>query len=441
MHMKFPLESFQAVSAASPWTYLIFGLIGFAFGYALEISGFGNSRKLAGQFYFKDLTVLKVMFTAIVVAMVLLFGAAGLGILDFGQVWVNPTYLGSGLVGGLIMGIGFIVGGFCPGTSVAATATGKIDGMFYLAGGFLGALLFGETEHYFDTWYNTAGYHGRLTLPDVFGLPAGVVVTLVVLMALFMFWGGERLERIVGKRDLSREPQLRLVGAAALIALALGVAYIGSPSTAEKYSWVVLTRSQYQETGEVKDGVKVRAAMIVEMSPDQALRARVFHVTPAEVFTVLHDQKIEPILLDVRPETDFNLFHLRGAQFVGPNQLALWVPNLLANIAPNRVIIVLSNDEAAATRAWKTLVAERVPNVYILDGGLNAWIAQFGGRELGIGSRLSSPEDDELGYIFPAALGDRYACSDPSPIDYEHLEFIPRIQLQLNRDKSGGGCG
>ena len=110
--MNFPLQAFQAVSAANPWTYVVFGLIGFAFGYVLEMSGFGNSRKLAAQFYFKELTVLKVMFGAIVVAMVLLFGAVGLGLLDFGQVWVNPTYLASGVVGGLIMGVGFIVGGY-----------------------------------------------------------------------------------------------------------------------------------------------------------------------------------------------------------------------------------------------------------------------------------------------------------------------------------------
>src|SRR5512134_1164057 len=137
--MNFPLPEFVAVSAANPWTYVLFGVIGFAFGYTLETAGFGDSRKLAAQFYFKELTVLKVMFTAIAVAMTLTFGAVGLGYLDFNQVWVNPTYLASGVVGGLIMGVGFIVGGFCPGTSIVGAATGKIDAMFYLLGGFFGA--------------------------------------------------------------------------------------------------------------------------------------------------------------------------------------------------------------------------------------------------------------------------------------------------------------
>src|SRR5512138_163562 len=211
--MSFPLNVLLVPSIAHPWTYLVFGLIGFAFGFTLEMSGFGNSRKLAAQFYFTDLTVLKVMFTAIVTAMVLLFGAVGLGILNFNQVWVNPTYLASGTLGGLIMGVGFIVGGFCPTTSLASASTGKIDGMFFMLGGFVGAFIFGETEKYFDNWYTNAGYFGRLTLDQVFHLPIGVVVLLVVLMALFMFWGAEQLERIFGKKDLSKEPKLRIGGA------------------------------------------------------------------------------------------------------------------------------------------------------------------------------------------------------------------------------------
>ena len=95
--------------------YIVYALIGFAFGYVLEISGFGDSRKLAAQFYFKEMTVLKVMFGAIITAMVLIFLTSGLGLLDFNLVYVNPTYLWPGIVGGLIMGVGFIVGGFCPG--------------------------------------------------------------------------------------------------------------------------------------------------------------------------------------------------------------------------------------------------------------------------------------------------------------------------------------
>ena len=116
--MLFPLPQLQATSASNPWSYVVFLVIGFAFGYVLEIAGFGNSRKLAAQFYFTEMTVLKVMFGAIITAMVLIFVSVGLGWLNYSQVYVNTTYLWPMLLGGLIMGVGFVIGGFCPGTSL-----------------------------------------------------------------------------------------------------------------------------------------------------------------------------------------------------------------------------------------------------------------------------------------------------------------------------------
>jgi hypothetical protein len=432
--MNFPLPEFIAVSAANPWTYLLFGVIGFAFGFTLEMSGFGDSRKLAAQFYFTELTVLKVMFTAIVTAMVLLFGAVSLGILNFSQVWVNPTYLWSGILGGLIMGVGFIIGGFCPTTSLASASTGKIDGMLFMLGGFVGAFLFGETETYFTNWYNNAGYYGRVTLDQVFNLPVGVVVLLVVLMALFMFWGAEQLERIFGKKDLSKEPRLRIAGAGALFVLALAVVFIGTPSLEEKYSKLTFTRKETIP--------QLNADPIVNTltySADEMLANRLVQISPAEAFKTVYNQSVNLIMLDVRPESDYNLYHIKGALNVPLDKLPRVVPDLLTEPPANSVFVLMSNDETAAIEAWKQLVASSVPNVYILEGGVNNWIAFFGERE-GFQS-VSSPGEDRLGYIFPAALGSRYESCDPNPVHYEELEFEARIKLELKRDKSGGGCG
>ena len=438
--MVFPITSFsnllatyfnvvidpaQVATVDKIFLYTLFALIGIGFGYTLEMSGFGNSKKLAAQFYFTDLTVLKVMFTAIVTAMVLLFGAVGLGILDFSQVWVNPTYLASGIVGGLIMGVGFIVGGFCPTTSLASASTGKIDGMFFMFGGFVGAFLFGETEQFFTNWYNNAGYYGRITLDQVFGIPVGVVVLLVILMALFMFWGAEQLERIIGKKDMTKEPKLRIVGAGVLFVLALSVALIGQPSFEEKYSRVMFNREI--------DGQKV------VVDADTALAKRLMQITPAEVFKTKYTQSINLIMLDVRPESDYNLYHINGALNVPLDKLPRIIPDLLAEPSANSVFVLMSNDETAATEAWKQLVASSVPNVYILEGGINNWIVFFGENE-GFRS-ASSTDDDQLKYLFPAAFGDRYESCDPNPVEYEGLEFEAKIQLELKRDKSGGGCG
>jgi len=433
--MNFPLPEFIAVSAANPWTYVLFGVIGFAFGFTLEMSGFGDSRKLAAQFYFTELTVLKVMFTAIVTAMVLLFGAVSLGILNFSQVWVNPTYLWSGLLGGLIMGVGFIVGGFCPTTSLASASTGKIDGMLFMLGGFVGAFLFGETEPLFTNWYNNAGYYGRLTLDQVFNLPVGVVVLLVVLMALFMFWGAEQLERMVGKKDMSREPKLRIAGAGALVVFALAVVFIGSPSLEEKYNKLTFTRT------ETIPGLNGAEPVInrYTYTADQMLEKRLVQITPAELFKTVYTQSINLVMLDVRPESDYNLYHIDNAINIPLEKLPSVVPSLLTEPPANSVFVLMSNDETAATEAWKQLSASSVPNVYILEGGVNNWIAFFGPEE-GF-KAASSAGDDRLGYIFPAALGSKYESCDPNPQEYEELEFKAKIKLQLKRDKSGGGCG
>jgi rhodanese-related sulfurtransferase len=435
--MIFPLQSFLVTSASNPWTYVVFGLIGFAFGFTLEMSGFGNSRKLAAQFYFTDLTVLKVMFTAIVTAMVLTFGVVGLGLLDFSQVWVNPTYLSSGILGGLIMGVGFIVGGFCPTTSLAAASTGKIDGMFFVGGGFFGAFLFSETEKYFDNWYTNSGYYGRLTLDQVFHLPIGVVVLLVVLMALFMFWGAEQLEHIFGKKDLSREPRLRVAGAAALFALALGVVFIGNPTLEEKYNKLTFTRT---ETTPQPSGNADPIAKTVTYSADEMLARRLVFVSPAEAFKARYNQAMNPVYLDVRSETDYNLYHIEDAVNVPLSRIEEVIPVLLTEPPANTIFLVMSNDETAAVKAWKTLAASSVSNVYILEGGVNNWIAFFGENDPALQPNPNAA-DDQLRYIFSAALGDRYQSCSPSPIEYEKLTFEAKIQLQLKRDKSGGGCG
>jgi rhodanese-related sulfurtransferase len=435
--MNFPLPEFIAVSASNPWTYVVFALIGFAFGYTLEMSGFGDSRKLAAQFYFTEMTVLKVMFTAIVTAMVLLFGAVGLGVLNFNQVWVNPTYLSSGILGGLIMGVGFIIGGFCPTTSLASASTGKIDGMLFMLGGFFGAYLFGESEVLFTNWWNNAGYFGRVTLDQVFNLPLGVVVLLVVLMALFMFWGAEQLERIFGKKDLSKEPKLRFAGAGALFAAAVLVVFIGSPSLEDKYNNLTFTRTETIEQLNADPIVNT-----ITYTADQMLQNRLVFITPAEAFKARYDQGMNPVYLDVRSESDFNLYHIEGAVNVPFERLEEVIPVLLSESPANTVFTVMSNDETTAIAAWKILSASAVPNVYILEGGVNNWIAFFGQDDPTLAAQPKpNPADDELGYIFAVALGSQYESCSPNPIEYEDLEFVAKIKLQLKRDKSGGGCG
>jgi hypothetical protein len=411
--MLFPLQ--LETLLGKPLMYLVFGAIGFFFGFVLESAGFGNSKKLAAQFYFRELTVLKVMFGAIITAMVLIFITVGLGILDFNQLWVNPTYLASGIVGGLIMGVGFIIGGFCPGTSLVAMATRKLDGLFFVLGVLFGIFVFGETVEYYWDWWNNAGYMGRITIPEWLGVPPGPVVVGVVLMALFMFWGAEQLEHRFGGRDLSKEPRWRRYAAVGLVTFAVSVLVIGTPTAEQKYARVASTK-------------------------DAALASREVQIHAGELLETIANDTLKVVLLDVRPEAEYNQFHITGARNVPLAELPGIIPDLHAQQALNTVFVLASNDEVAATEAWKILSAESVPNAYILEGGVNEWIATFGQEDGGIVQVANPSGDDTLCWSFPAALGDRFEASDPSPHAW-HLDFVPKVKLQIQRDKSGGGCG
>ena len=179
-------------------------IIGILFGFTLERAGFSSSKKLAMQFYFRDMAVLKVMFTAIVTAMVGLLYLNLVNVLDFSQVYLNPTYLWPQIAGGAIMGVGFVMGGYCPGTSLVASAIGKIDGFLYVAGALVGMLIFGETFPLFQNFANS-GFMGDATLGDWLNMRPGMVAFLVILMALGMFYGAEYLEKIFNPEQFGHE--------------------------------------------------------------------------------------------------------------------------------------------------------------------------------------------------------------------------------------------
>lgn len=177
-------------------------IIGIGFGFALERGGFGNARILAGQFYFYNMRVLKVMFSAIVTAMLGLFYFAWIGWLDLSLVYIGDTYILPQIIGGLILGIGFVIGGYCPGTSFVSASTGRYDGMIFILGIFFGIFLFGEIFPWIESFYNSTNM-GRVTLPDFLGISYGMVVFLVVLMAVGAFalagWGEKVMSKKTGR--------------------------------------------------------------------------------------------------------------------------------------------------------------------------------------------------------------------------------------------------
>ena len=179
-------------------------LIGTAFGFALEQAGFSSSRKLAGMFYGYDTTVLKVFFTAAIVALIGSQFLSYLGLLNLNQVYVNEFYVTSSIIGGVIMGAGFIMGGFCPGTGLSALSIGKIDAMVFVAGGFTGAFLFTETYPLIEN-LATSGYRGPVKLNESLGLSPGLFTLLLTVAAAGMFLAAEIAEKKFARPEITSE--------------------------------------------------------------------------------------------------------------------------------------------------------------------------------------------------------------------------------------------
>ena len=348
-----PLDLAQSDKLVS---YLVFGAIGFAFGVVLELAGFGNAKKLAAQFYFKDMTVLKTMFTGILTASLLIFATASIGWLDFSKIYVNQTYLWPGIIGGLVMGVGFVVGGYCPGTSAVSAASLKIDGLMFLVGTVIGATLFGESVESFERFFN-ASYTERLLLSDTLGWSIGAAVVGVTLLALAFFYGAEKTEEAMahpGEKIHWMPTNRRYLAAGGLaLVVALGIWVNGQPTPEEKWERV---GEQYQPL----------------------LDKREAFVHPLEYVKTWNDAAVKLVTLDLRPATDFDGFHLDSARNVDFDGLV--DPDLvfeLNQLPAQGVVVLVADDEAQGVAAWKRLKAEGVTNLYLLDGGLRGWKTYF----------------------------------------------------------------
>lgn len=180
------------------WDFVIALLLGIAFGFILEASGFSSSRNIVGVFYGYNFVVLRVFFTAVIVAMVGFIYFDYFGWLDMSQIFILPTYLTPMIAGGVIMGLGFILGGFCPGTSFTAIAIGKIDGLIFTVGLYLGIYVFSISFPLFGDFFYS-GNMGNVTLMDVTGISAQWFAFGFVVMALAAFWVTMLIEKRVRK--------------------------------------------------------------------------------------------------------------------------------------------------------------------------------------------------------------------------------------------------
>ena len=160
-------------------------VLGLVFGYALENAGFGSSCKLTAQLRFQDWAVFKVMFTAIIIASGGLYLLQALGLVNVvSDMFVPSVMLWGSSIGGVLIGTGMAVGGYCPGTSMVALFSGKLDGLLFLLGIGLGTLGFNAFAPQLESWAWKQVGPDSLTVPQLLHLPAGVVWALLLAVLL-----------------------------------------------------------------------------------------------------------------------------------------------------------------------------------------------------------------------------------------------------------------
>jgi hypothetical protein len=175
--MNFPVSAETARWLAIP--------MGILFGVLLHRGGVANYNVIVNQFRFKDFTVLKIMFTAIIVG--------GLGVLllkstGHAQYHVKPANLLGVALGAALFGVGMVLYGYCPGTGVAAIATGSLHALIGFAGMLMGGVLYALSFAWVEANIQKVAALGKVRLPDVTGLPDWVWFAILIAIAAAVFW-------------------------------------------------------------------------------------------------------------------------------------------------------------------------------------------------------------------------------------------------------------
>lgn len=343
---------YQLDTLDSAKAFLASLLIGMAFGFFLERAGFGSSRKLTGVFYFKDMAVIKVMFTAVITAALGLTCCVVLGWVSLDGIYLMPTVYGAYVVGGLIFGVGFVMGGWCPGTAAAGLASGKLDALIFIVGAVVGSALFNEMFGLLKPLYES-GQRGVLHIYDTLGMSKGAFNVLLSIAAVLMFWGCEWIEKRRTGQSLGQNTAVLktlsvvvLTLAVVLVAVGLGRSPDGQP--VGTIAGIALSESELLEA--------------VDMAQD--------HIEPGDLADRILRQEPGLVVVDIRPAVEYLDYHL-------PNALNVPMKELHQALAPYKnagTIVLYSNGMTHPVQARDSLYRSGYTNAYILTDGLNGFI-------------------------------------------------------------------
>lgn len=384
---------------------LVFGfLIGIAFGFVLEQAGFSSSRKLTALFYGRDFTVLRVFFTAAVTAMIGVILLGYFGLLDTDIIFINPTYLWAAIVGGAIMGVGFVVGGYCPGTSICAASIGKIDAWVFVVGGILGVFLFGEGFPLYDKFYNES-FLGDVTVFNSLGISQGLFALFLIAVAVGAFMVTTRIEQRLNPSSGSKVFPVRTHRIAGFAVVVVGVLLVFLPGRKEHL------------LAKVADEAVVRTLNVKPMTSDEL------------AFRILDS---DPLLLiiDTRDSSNTASMMLPGAVNISVDEMfgKQW-HDVLSESRKRKVFV--ADDEMSGRKAAALAQTLGYANTYFLKGGFDEFTRVIIHARQPDGELTADQRDT---YRFRTRAGVQIAAS------IKEQAAGPKKVVKLVK-KVAGGCG
>ncbi len=324
--------------------YIVALFVGIGFGFILEQAGFSTSKKLVGLFYGYDFTVLRVFFTAGVTAMIGVIALNHFGLIDINLVYVNPTFLWSAIVGGIIMGLGFVIGGYCPGTSVCAAAIGKTDAMVFIAGSFLGVFVFAEGYPVFEGLYKASNW-GSPRLFESLGISQALFAFLLIVVAVGAFWMTTSIEnKVNGKPNPEFKPIKLYVGLT-------GIAFVVALSA------FILPDRREELINKVSDESYIKTSDVRLMTNDEL------------AFRLIDDDN-DLQIIDMRTAKEFNQMSLpKSTNFTLQNLFDKEAHQLLSLKGKRNVF--MGNKLIDSKKAALLAMELGYKDVYALEGGLN----------------------------------------------------------------------
>ena len=375
-------------------------VLGFALGWCFEQAGFGSARKMSGVFHFTDMAVLQTIATAIITATIGLGILFKSNILSLSSVDIRQSLVWAQAIGGALFGIALGISGWTPLTAITGIASGKIDALFFFIFTIVGVFLFDLSFYYHGYIYNL-GTPEKSFINSLIGIDVYQFAALIPCLMLLVIWVSEYISNDFSFSNCSQKKKngMWCLTMLSLILSASLLMPISEKNDSEKNENVKIQEIYHdKEIDSKKNFNNYESSKIfepVDVKSDEMKNAIKIEAVSYITSETVAREKITGLkklaLIDLRSKKDFEQFRI--SEFINFPLDAITL-SLDRFKRYDRIILAGAEDETLET--YNNLVASKFSNIYILDGGIEAFdkliLTPISERD----SNLSSEDKDEI---------------------------------------------